>query len=83
MTQSTSTDIAAEITIATNRYGDYVSVQEAYGVLVEEMAELLAAIHGNASESVRTEAVQVAAVAIRLADHCRDHPNFAKRSGFK
>ena len=83
MTQTVQTDIAVEITIATNRYGDYASVQEAYGVLAEEMAELLDAIHANASESVRAEAIQIAAVATRLAEHCRDHPAFSKRSGFK
>lgn len=75
-------DILAEAMAAERRYGDYTSAHEAYGVLAEEMHELLAAIHANAAESVRHEAVQVAAVAMRFAESCRGNAPFARRSGF-
>lgn len=50
-------------------------------MLTEEIMELTHAIHANALESIRTEAIQVAAVALRLAAHCRDNAAFATRSG--
>lgn len=64
------------------RYGPFKSAHEAYGVLAEEMAELLDAIRANASESVRSEAIQVSAVARRLAEYCRNDTSFMDRSGF-
>ena len=75
-------DILAEAVAAERRYGDYTSAHEAYGVLQEEMHELLSAIRANAGESVREEAMQVSAVAMRLALHCRGNEPFAQRSGF-
>lgn len=52
------------------RYGDYTSTHEALGVLVEEMAELRDAVRSNILGAVQMEAIQVAAVALRLAEHC-------------
>lgn len=75
-------EVETEANGSAQKFGDYTSSHEAYGVLAEEMGELLEAIRKNKSESVRHEAIQVAAVAMRLADHCRDHPVFKKRSGF-
>lgn len=49
------------------KYGDFVSAHEAYGVLAEEVAELLDAMRSNKRFSVQREAIQVAAVAMRLA----------------
>ena len=48
-------------------YGPPTSAHEAYGVLAEEMAELLDAIRANDLDAIRAEAVQVSAVALRLA----------------
>jgi NTP pyrophosphatase (non-canonical NTP hydrolase) len=62
------------------RYGAVASTHEALGVLAEEMYELTASIRANALESVRHEALDVAAVALRLADACRDNEGFAARS---
>lgn len=50
-----------------DRYGKFASTHEAYGVLAEEMAELLDSIRENQLDSVKDEAIQVAAVAARLA----------------
>lgn len=59
--------ILSEIVTADRRYGDFASTHEALGVLREEIHELEHAIQANALESVRTEAIQIAAVATRLA----------------
>jgi len=76
-------EVWTEIHRADAKYGPPSSTHESYGVLAEEMIELLAAIHENAAESVRTEAIQIAAVALRLARACRDNEPFADRSGFR
>ena len=52
---------------ATLKYGPFASAHEGYGVLAEEVAELLEAIRSNDRESVQIEACQVSAVAWRLA----------------
>ena len=75
-------ELGDEMRRAEDRYGPFTSAHEGYGVLAEEMAELLWAIRANASESVRTEAIQVAAVALRIARACRDSAAFRERSGF-
>lgn len=75
-------EISEQIAGAEKRYGPFKSSHEAYGVLAEEMAELLDAIRANASEAVRAEAIQVSAVARRLAEYCRNDTSFMDRSGF-
>ncbi len=74
-------DILVEMGRAEDRFGPFTSTHEAYGVLAEEVAELLDAIRANALESVREEAIQIAAVATRLAGSCRDNQEFRSRSG--
>ena len=54
------------------RYGDFTSTHEGLGVLTEEVAELVEAIRSNALGAVQREAIQVAAVALRLATACAD-----------
>lgn len=61
-------------------YGDFTSSHEGFGVLAEEVTELLEAIHANDEESVRAEALQVAAVALRIA-HASQIDAFKIRSG--
>jgi hypothetical protein len=75
-------EITQQIDMAETRFGPMSSAHEAYGVLAEEMSELLEAIHLNRAEAVRAEAIQVAAIAIRLAAHCSECQPFKKRSGF-
>jgi len=63
---------------AKKRYGHFRSTHEAYGVLSEEMAELLDEIRANNIDGIRRESIQIAAVALRLANE--DHPEFLSRS---
>ena len=71
--------VLIEIAKAAKRYGPPASSHESYGVLCEEVAELFDAIRANDLLAIRAESVQVAAVALRLADTCIDG-DFAKRS---
>ena len=76
-------DIIERSGTAAFRYGDFTSTHEAYGVLAEEVAELLDAIRSNDRESIRDEAIDVAAVAYRLASVIdRNLALFSQRSGF-
>lgn len=65
--------VADEASRAQERYGDFASMHEGYGVLAEEIAELLDAIRMRQNEpgramSIETEALQVSAVAMRMAE---------------
>lgn len=71
--------IRAEADRAKARYGDFTSTHEALGVLVEEMDELREAVRSNVLIAIEREAIQVAAVALRLAECCSD-AGFAERS---
>lgn len=68
--------------IAIDRYGEFASTHEAYGVLAEEVDELLDAIRCNDAQWVIDEAIDVAAVAIRLANEIANRGAICKRSGF-
>lgn len=59
--------IMEEAERAAAKYGPPTSTQEALGVLLEEFDELKEAIHANSAPEIAHEAVQVAAVAYRLA----------------
>lgn len=74
-------EIEHEMRLADERFGPFTSAHEAYGVLAEEVAELLEAIRANDADSVQREAMQVSAVAARLAC-CVTQAPFRKRSGF-
>lgn len=74
--------IVGEATGAEKRYGPFHSSHEGFGVLAEEVAELLDAIRANDREAVEREAVQVAAVAYRIAQACESR-EFCERSGFR
>ena len=68
--------IEAEANAAQESYGDFASMHEGYGVLAEEVAELLEAIRLKAGDpkragQIRREAIQVAAVAARMAEQCK------------
>ena len=66
---------------ALDRHGPFSSSHEAYGVLAEEVSELLAAIHANKWGAIQSESVQVAAVALRLACEIEDNAECRARSG--
>jgi NTP pyrophosphatase (non-canonical NTP hydrolase) len=62
-----------EAELAQEKYGDFASMHEAYGVLAEEVAELFDAIRIKQLQPtrprlIRAEAIQVAAVALRIAE---------------
>ena len=79
----TLTEIRHEAEVACSLYGDFTSMHEALGVLQEEFDELKAELRNNHLPAVRLEAIQVAAVATRLAEIAgRESPNpFSIRSG--
>ena len=64
--------IRAEAETAEARYGPFRSTHEGFGVLTEEVTELLAAIHANDARSIEREAIQVSAVAARIAESLLD-----------
>lgn len=74
--------VLGQVAYASTRFGPFTSSHEAYGVLAEEVAELLDAIRANNRVAVELEACQVSAVALRLAQCCA-LPAFQERSGFK
>lgn len=63
-------DVAEEFFAATRLFGPFHSAHEAYGILLEEVDELwdeIKAKQGSREpEKIRKEAIQVAAMAIRL-----------------
>lgn len=62
--------------LAQSKFGDFTSMHEAYGVLDEEVHELAAAVRMKQSnpkraEEIEKEAIDVAAVALRIAEQAR------------
>jgi NTP pyrophosphatase (non-canonical NTP hydrolase) len=60
-------ELARRIEAADARYGDFASTHEALGVASEEWDELREAVRSNKLGSVEWEALDLAAVLIRLA----------------
>lgn len=79
-TQDIESRTRKERDYAETKYGAFTSTHEGYGVLCEEVEELLQAIRDNNPEAVFTEAIQVAAVSQRIAE-CVMIPASRKRSG--
>lgn len=76
-------EVLDEAARATEKYGYPTSTHESLGVLLEEFDELKEAIHANAPDRVTHEAIQVAAVAYRLAlATTSGNMEFHERSGF-
>jgi NTP pyrophosphatase (non-canonical NTP hydrolase) len=63
-------DLIARIGAATERYGPFASTHEALGVAAEEWDELREAIRANDLDAIRSEALDLAAVMMRLASSC-------------
>lgn len=80
------TMLIARVTKARERYGAIASTHEALGVAAEEWGELLAAVRSNNIIAVRDEALDLAAICLRLANECQEaHEHdmatpFARRS---
>ena len=73
-------EVNSHIERSQDRYGDFKSVHEAIGVALEEWDELRSAMHDNDLEDVRAEAIDLAAVLIRLASQCRSSAGLKDRS---
>jgi NTP pyrophosphatase (non-canonical NTP hydrolase) len=78
--QATAVDLAKRIKAADARYGDYASVHEALGVALEDWDEFRLAIQSNGLGAVREEALDLAAVLIRLADQLETSEKLRARS---
>jgi NTP pyrophosphatase (non-canonical NTP hydrolase) len=65
---------------AQERYGDFASSHEALGVALEEFNELQSAVHANDLKAVAEEAIDVAAVMVRLALQCWTSKALQERS---
>ena len=65
-------EVEAEVSRAEARYGNFTSTHEGLGVLLEEFNELADAVRANDLPAVRREAIQVAAVASRIAEAVGD-----------
>lgn len=72
--------IEARAVVAEEKYGAFASTHEALGVALEEWNELCAAVQSNKLGSVEWEALDLAAVLVRLAKACRTGAAFQKRS---
>ena len=73
---------------AAERYGTPASTHESFGVISEEYAELMEAVHNNDRRAVQHEALDIAAAAMRLAMACEWPEDdagrlFYHRSGFR
>lgn len=53
-------------------YGQFASAHEALGVALEEWTELIAAVQSNDINAIKHEALDLAAVLIRLYDQADD-----------
>jgi NTP pyrophosphatase (non-canonical NTP hydrolase) len=81
MTQdSVITDLETRAASAQARYGQFASSHEAIGVALEEWPELIDAIRSNDDAQTEHEAIDLAAVLIRLARACRNDAAFQGRS---
>lgn len=65
--------VRLEAVRADDKYGPPASASESYGVLMEEVAELLDAIRARDLDQIRLESIQVSAVALRLSVWASDH----------
>ncbi len=69
-------EIRTEADAAQGRFGDFASMHEAYGVLAEEVDELFDAVKlrqtdMSRAQQIEREAIQVAAVCLRIAEQAR------------
>jgi hypothetical protein len=77
--QSVIKSVLSQVSHADERYGPFKSSHEGFGVLAEEVVELLDSIRENDIVGIKIEAIQVSATALRIAVCCEDE-EFQKRS---
>ena len=66
-------DVKHEALAAAEVYGPPASAAESYGVLIREVTELGEAQHQRDMGAIYREAIQVSAVALRMAEWAYDH----------
>jgi NTP pyrophosphatase (non-canonical NTP hydrolase) len=71
-------EVGAKISRAEGRYGPFKSTHEAMGVALEEWHEFIDAVRGNDMDAIRHEALDLAAVMLRIAES--DDAAFLERS---
>jgi NTP pyrophosphatase (non-canonical NTP hydrolase) len=76
----TTSELNRRIADASKRYGPFASTHEALGVAIEEWTELVDAIRSNALGAVQFEALDLAAVLIRLHDQIETNEAMRARS---
>lgn len=74
-------ELMQRIAAAQERYGPFASTHEALGVASEEWDELRDAIRANNLEAIRHEALDMAAVLVRLWAQLGEDEAMRKRSG--
>ena len=67
--------IQRELSSTRNKYPPFHSSHEGLGVILEEWDELKEAVRNNNISQQRTEAIQLAAMAIRFIQDCCDSGN--------
>lgn len=68
MTYTALCSVEARMERAQTAFGPFASAHEALGVALEEWTELISAIQANDMEAIKHEALDLAAVLIRLHD---------------
>lgn len=74
-------ELSERIHAASVRYGQFASSHEALGVASEEWDELRDAIRANDIEAIRSEALDLAAVLVRLWAQLDEDEAMRNRSG--
>jgi NTP pyrophosphatase (non-canonical NTP hydrolase) len=82
MINSTINDLLNRMEAAEAKYGPPTSTHESMGVALEEWHELIEAVRSNKLGAVYAEALDLAAVLIRMAEACETEGPFWQRSGF-
>lgn len=72
--------LSIRIAAADKRYGAFASTHEALGVASEEWDELRDAIRANDMDAIRHEALDLAAVLVRLWEQLGENEAMRKRS---
>lgn len=72
--------IEERMRLADLRYGPFASTHEALGVALEEWCEFSAAVRSNDLRQIQREALDLAAVLIRLHNQINTNPKLKRRS---
>ena len=74
-------ELQNRVSLASVRYGPFASTHEALGVALAEWDELRDAVHRNSWQDIRDEALDLAAVLVRLWAQLGEDGAMRDRSG--